>query len=221
MKKILSMILAIALSAGVLAGCGTQTENVEKEPVVEETVKMISPLPETLDVSALENCTVAVSVEKGDAKVSDDGNMVMDITVYSYELYDMADIASLSINDVIVRKGEKIEVTEIERLESGLVHINGGEENGGFDLISNDNTVYYEIGMNDLKSYYELGKVTLPVSDDFVFTDASDPEAGEKVYGSDDFLAEDAAFDDHFLPNNTSVVIENGAITAMNRIYMP
>ena len=42
MKKILSMILAIALSAGVLAGCGTQTENVEKEPVVEETVKMIA-----------------------------------------------------------------------------------------------------------------------------------------------------------------------------------
>ena len=52
--------------------------------------------------------------------------MVKDVTVYSYELYDMVDIASLKENDVIVRRNEEITVTEFERLDSGLVRINGG-----------------------------------------------------------------------------------------------
>ena len=34
----------------------------------------------------------AVSLEKGDAKLSDNDKMVMNVTVYSYELYDMVDI---------------------------------------------------------------------------------------------------------------------------------
>ena len=82
--------------------------------------------------------------------------MVKDVTVYSYELYDMVDIASLKENDVIVRRNEEVTVTELERLDSGIVRINGGEENAGFDLILNDSTIYYE-----------LGKVKLPVSDEF------------------------------------------------------
>ena len=210
MKKTLSIILALILSVGLFSGCNAQTEN-----------KNISPLPETLDIKALDNCTVAVSLEKGDAKVSDNGKMVMDVTVYSYELYDMADIASLSENDVILRKNEEVKVTELERLESGLVRINGGEENGGFDLVSNDNTVYYEIGMNDIKAYYELGKATLPVSDEFEYIDESYPDAEAKIYYPGDFLTDDSGIDYSFSPNNTSVVIENGTIIKMNKVYMP
>ena len=151
MKKTLSVILTLILSVGLIAGCNSQTG---KE---ENNAKVINPLPETLDVNALDNCTVAVSLEKGDVYVDDNGKMVMNLTVYSYELYDMVDIASLKENDVIVRKDEEVTITEVERTDSGLVRINGGEENGGFDLISNDSTVYYETGMNDIKAYYEIG----------------------------------------------------------------
>ena len=213
MKKTLSIISALILSIGLLSGCNTQTGNTNE--------KVITPLPETLDVSALDNCTAAVSLEKGDAKVSDSGKMVMDVTVYSYELYDMVDIASLSENDVIVRKNEEVKITKIERLDSGLVRINGGEENGGFDLVSNDSTVYYEIGMNDIKAYYELGKATLPVSDEFEYVDESDPDAEAKIYYPGDFLTDDSGIDYNFSPNNTSIVIENGTIIKMNRVYMP
>ena len=139
MKKILSVIMAVILSLGMLAGCGTKTETESKEP----NVNVISPLPETIDINALDNCTVAISLEKGGAYVNDSGKMVMDVTVYSYELYDIVDIASLKENDVILRKNEEVKVTEIERLETGLVRINGGEENGGFDLVSNDSTVLH------------------------------------------------------------------------------
>ena len=217
MKKILSVIMAVILSLGMLAGCGTKTETESKEP----NVNVISPLPETIDINALDNCTVAISLEKGGAYVNDSGKMVMDVTVYSYELYDIVDIASLKENDVILRKNEEVKVTEIERLETGLVRINGGEENGGFDLVSNDSTVYYESGMNDIKAYYELGSVTLPVSDEFEYVDESDLDADAKKYFAEDFLKDDSGIEYNFSPNNTSIVIENGTIIKMNKTYMP
>ena len=217
MKKILSVIMAVILSLGMLAGCGTKTETESKEP----NVNVISPLPETIDINALDNCTVAISLEKGGAYVNDSGKMVMDVTVYSYELYDIVDIASLKENDVILRKNEEVKVTEIERLETGLVRINGGEENGGFDLVSNDSTVYYESGMNDIKAYYELGNVTLPVSDEFEYVDESDLDADAKKYFAEDFLKDDSGIEYNFSPNNTSIVIENGTIIKMNKTYMP
>ena len=215
MKKILSIILTLILSVGLFAGCNSQTG---KE---ENNAKVINPLPETLDVNALDNCTVAVSLEKGDAYVDDNGKMVMNLTVYSYELYDMVDIASLEENDVIVRRNEEVTITEVERTDSGLVRINGGEENGGFDLVSNDNTVYYESGMNDIKAYYELGKITLPVSVDFRYIDESEPEKEAKTYYPGDFLTDYAGLEYNFTPNNTTVVIEDGVIIRMNKVYMP
>lgn len=215
MKKTLSIILTLILSVGLFAGCNSQTG---KE---ENNAKVINPLPETLDVNALDNCTVAVSLEKGDVYVDDNGKMVMNLTVYSYELYDMVDIASLKENDVIVRKDEEVTITEVERTDSGLVRINGGEENGGFDLISNDSTVYYETGMNDIKAYYEIGMVTLPVSDEFEYIDESVLDSEAKTYYPGDFLTDDAEIEYNFTPNNTSIVIENGTIIKMNKVYMP
>ena len=182
---------------------------------------VIYPLPETIDINNLYNCTVPVSFEKGDAYVDDTGKMVMDVMVYSYELYDMVDIASLEVDDIIVRHNEEIKITEIERLESGIVRINGGDDNGGFDLISNDNTVYYEVGMNDVKSYYELGTIILPVSDEFEYIDASDLDAAEKIYYPGDFLVDNTELEYNFSPLDTSIVIENGIITKMNKVYTP
>ena len=228
MKKTLSMILVLILSIVVLAGCNTTTETKVEEPdtqteVVNEeaSAKVITPLPETLDVNALDNCTVAVSLEEGDAYVDDSGKMVMNVTVYSYELYDMIDIAALAENDVIVRQNEEVTITEIERLDTGLVRINGGEENGGFDLATDDSTVYYEVGMNDMKAYTALGEATIPVSDVFRYTDASNLEAEATIYYPGDFLTSDAGIDYSFSPNNTTIVIENGTIIAMNKVYMP
>ena len=215
MKKTLSVILTLILSVGLIAGCNSQTG---KEA---NNAKVINPLPETLDVNALDNCTVAVSLEKGNAYVDDSGKMVMDVTVYSYELYDMVDISTLEENDVIVRQNKEVKITGLERTDSGLVRINGGEENGGFDLVSNDNTVYYESGMNDAKAYYELGKATIPVSVDFRYFDESEPEKEEKSYYPGDFLTDDAGIEYNFTPNNTSIVIENGYIIRMNKVYMP
>ena len=224
MKRISSIVLIVLLCLSLFAGCKTETTPATSSATSSATPSedgAIYPLPETLDVNALENCTVAVSLNEGDAYVDDSGKMVMNLTVYTYDLYDMVDIASLKENDVIVRKNEKVKVTEIERLDSGLIHINGGEENGGFDLASNDDTVYYEMGMNDIKAYYELGKVTLPVSDEFEYIDQSDLDSKAKHYYPGDFLTDVEGIEYNFHPNNTSIVIENGTIIKMNKVYMP
>ena len=222
MKKTLSIILALILALGLFAGCKKGTENGENKEIQEiKENKVISPLPETLDIKTLDNCTVAVALDKGDAFVDDNGKMVMKIKAFSYELYDMVDIAELKAGDVIKRLNEEIEITELERLDTGLVRINGGEEKGGFDLTSNDSTVYYEIGMNDVKNYYELGEITLPVSDEFEYVDESDLDSEAEIYYPGDFLTEDAGLIYNFNPNNTSIVIENGVIIRMTKVYTP
>ena len=82
MKKTLSILLAMILCFAVLAGCSSETKETapEAKTETEETkVTVISPLPETLDIDNLDNCTVAVSFEKGDAYVDDNGKMMMDL----------------------------------------------------------------------------------------------------------------------------------------------
>ena len=75
--------------------------------------------------------------------------------------------------------------------------------------------------MNDIKAYYESGKVKLPVSDEFEYIDESDLDAEAKVYYPGDFFTNDAGIEYNFSPNNTSIVIENGTIIKMNKVYMP
>lgn len=204
MKKTGSILLVAILCLGLFAGCGTQTEN------------KISPLPEILDVNDLNDCTVAASVDW--VALTADGTAEMDVTVYTYDLYDLVDIAELKEGDVIVRGGEEVKINALERLDTGLVRINGGEENRGFDLMTDDSTVYYEIGMDNAKAYRALGKVSPPVAESFVYVDESDLTAGAVEYSFED-LANLAEYD--FTPENTSVVIEDGAIIQLTKRFVP
>ena len=201
----------------------TQEESTtaEEENIEPQECKTISPLPVTIDMNQLDNCTVAVSFEEGDAYVDDTGIMRLDATVYTYDLYDMVDISLLEEGDTIVIRNQEVQVTSLEKNDKGLVIINGGEENGGYDLFTDDSGVYYEMGFNDTKAYYPLGEATIRVSVDFNFYDNSDIEAGEKMFYPGDFLIDDAGIRYDFNANNTTIVIEDGQIIAMNRIYTP
>ena len=64
-------------------------------------------------------------------------------------------------------------------------------------------------------------QITLPVSDEFEYVDESDLDADAKKYFAGDFLTDDAGAKYNFFPNNTSIVIENGTIIKMNKVYMP
>ena len=210
------------------AACGTKEETTAVVPEVTEeaSVEMveevvISPLPSTIDVNALDNCTVAVSFNEGDIFVNEAGETQLKVTVYDYDLYDMVDIANLKEGDTIMIQGTEVLVESMETLESGLLFINGGMENGGYDLWHNESGVYFEHGFNDAKSYQPIGEVTLKISENFEFIDGSDLDKGEVTYTADDFLKEGADVIYNFVPHNTSIVIENGEVTRVNRRYTP
>ena len=132
-KKMLLVVCSVILCISII-GCGAskEKENNSIQSVIEdnsieevtETNTIISPLPVTIDINNLDNCTVAVSLEQGDAYVDDTGAMQMDVIVYTYDLYDMVDIASLKEGDVIVIREQEVKITSLERNEKGLL-ING------------------------------------------------------------------------------------------------
>jgi hypothetical protein len=181
----------------------------------------IMPLASTLDINNLTDCTVAVSLNKGDVYVDDAGIMQMKVTVYDYDLYDMVDISQLKEGDTIVIGKKDVMISSLERNRAGSVIINGGLDQGGHELITDDSGVFYETGYSDVKSYYSLGESTIRVSTDFEYSDKSILDAEEKVYYPGDFLTEDSGIDYNFTPHNTNIIITAGQVIAMNRVYVP
>ena len=231
MKKALAILLALSVLA--LSACAAKQANsdtqkdsntaeTEQQPDSAQTAetqqpaqeaKRIEPLPETLDVNALTDATVAASFGAEDISEKDDKTEIT-LTVYDYDVYDMVDIAQLAVGDTIVVDGK--DVVGISREDKdGFVTINGGLEQGGVDLTSDDSGVYYAVGMDDAKSYHELGKIAVPV-----VTDNSDPEHPDETYAAEDLsnLAEDAP---GFVAGNTLATIEHGELTVLARSFMP
>lgn len=231
MKKVLAILLALSVLA--LSACAAKQANsdtqkdsntaeTEQQPDSAQTAetqqpaqeaKRIEPLAESLDLNALTDATVAASF--GAADISEkDGKMEITLTVY-----DMVDIAQLAVGDTIVVDGKDMVVTSRED-KDGFVAINGGLEQGGVDLTSDDSGVYYAVGMDDAKSYHELGKITVPVAEGFVLTDNSDLEHPDETYAASD-LAKLAASEPGFTANNTLATIEHGELTVLARSYTP
>lgn len=232
MKRVIAFFLVLCCLFCFFTACGSDradsgdaadtadTPNTP-DPVPDPSETAIAPLPVTLDLSHLDDCTVAVSLNKGDAYVDDTGVMQMKLTIYTYDLYDMVDIAGLEVGDSILIRQEAVVITELVRDDNGAVRINGGLDNGGYELRTDEDGVFYEIGYSDLKSYFAIGEATIPVSADFTYTDSSNPDQEPAVYPPGDFLTDGTAIDYHFVPDNTTVVIEGGKIIAMTRIYTP
>ena len=236
MKKALAILLALSVLA--LSACAAKQVNSDTQKDVsaetaapsadpEQTedaqqsaqeAKRVEPLPETLDVNALTDATVAASFSAEDSSEKD-GKTQITLTVYDYDVYDMVDVAQLAVGDTIVVDGKDMVVTSRED-KDGFVTINGGLEQGGVDLTSDDSGVYYAVGMDDVKSYHELGRITVPVAEGFVLTDNADPEHPDETYAASD-LAKLAASEPGFTANNTLATIEHGELTVLARSYTP
>jgi hypothetical protein len=142
------------------------------------------------------------------------------VKIYTYDKYDMVDIANLKEGDTIVTHAGEVVVTSLERTQGGLILINGGLEEGGFDLFTDDSGIFYESGFNDVKNWYEVGTATIRVSADFEGRDNSNPDQGEVVLYPGSFLVGEVT-DYNFTPYNTTIRVEGGQIVEMNRMYTP
>ena len=222
MKKLIFFTLVICF---LLTGCGNDkaatevTETISATDVPEQSASKVYPLPDTT-MNNLNDAILSISLNEGDAYVDDTGKMQMDLTLYSYDQYDMVDISILKVGDILVTHAGDVEITALEREESGTILINGGLYENGFDLVTDETGVFYESGYNDSKNWYEIGQATIRVSADFVYHDTSDLEAGEILYYPGSFLIGEVT-DYNFTPYNTTIRIEGGQIIEMNRRYIP
>ena len=219
-------IVAFLMLCVVLAGCANSKNQPEQpaEPVQMETLveeaSVIRPLPETV-MEALENSTVNVAFTQADFSVNEAGNIILRMNIYAYDKFDMVDISSLKNGDMILLSGEEVLVNTVERNDYGTVLVNGGLDEGGFDLETDDNGIYYVQGYSDMKSWYLAGEGEYPLSDDFFFTDNADLDLGTLTYNTQELLDGVPDANIGYQPQNTTVRIENGQIVEMVRIYMP
>ena len=141
MKKLIVFFIVLCL---LLAGCSSEspvpaettvpvvTEASEDTVAIEptEAARIIIPLPDTT-MENLTDAILSVSLEEGGAYVDDTGKMQMDLKIYTYDKYDMVDIANLKVGDILFGHTRDVTVTSIERNDAGTVFINGGLDAGG------------------------------------------------------------------------------------------
>ena len=202
----------IAASKAMVSSDTDSTEQLEE-------THTITPLPDTT-MENLSDAILSISLDEGDAYVDDSGRMQMDLKIYTYYKYDMVDIANLKVGDTVVRHFGEVKVVSKEQNEAGTIFINGGLENGGLDLVTDDCGIFYETGFNDVKNWYEIGKATIRVSVDFKGYDNADLEQGEVIIYPGDFLI-GAVTNYDFTPYNTTIRVEDGQIVEMNRVFIP
>ena len=224
-KRVIVSIVVLGL---MMAGCAkpqndgsvpADSQNSAVETVEKETVRKILPLSD----ATMENLTdaiLAVSFEAGGVYVDENGVVQMSVTVYTYDQYDMVDIAMLNVGDTIVRCSGEVEVMSKEQNEAGTIYINGGFDNEGFNLVTDDSGIFYEMGYGDSKNWYAVGNVTLPLSDAFAGADNADLDYRDLALTADSFLTGEVTNYD-FTPYNTTIRVENGQVVELERRYTP
>lgn len=222
MKRLFKATLSLGLALGVLglSGCGTPAADSGSASAggSQGEARRVEPLADTLDVSALAegDQQFTAGFRGSDARLDDDGRLVIDLTVYTYDLYDAVEITTLTPGDTLVVKGTEIPVKTVEQGDG--IAVNGGLVNGGIDLTSAGGGTFRVLLENDAPDLYEAGTITLPVAQDCVLTDDSDPEAPGRTLYAGDLLG---LGDEVFSPQATTVETAGSMVTAIHRDYMP
>ena len=206
-------IAILAISAILFSCGGSQT--------TEQQNKCIAPLPAGVSVDSLKDCTVPASFTNNDFNWMG-GNLSM--TVYNTDLYDAVEVSQMQVGDTIIYAGEPIIISQIDQTEGG-VEINGGQvDEGGCWLVAFEGGTYITRGMNDHANFSELGKAQVPLAENFVLIDCGEnPTDPSDTISTNQKLYIENLKDGKsgFSPLNTQVTIENGAITQINRRWIP
>ena len=220
LKKVLVVLLSLLVLSAALFGCGAKDE-----PPTEPSDTRILPIPSSFDPTNLEDGSFPVSFTNDDIELNDEGSFVLHMTVWEQELFDAASITGLKEGDVIVVRGDDVSVAAVEQAD-GVVHINGGLENGGITMApSESGGTFYESGSELTEydaMYTSVAQMALPVNgDEFVYRDSSDLEKGEVTYLAGDLLAMKDSVDFGCTAMNGTAHIVNNQVVEIIRVYMP
>ena len=226
LKKVLVVLLSLLVLSAALFGCGAKDEPPTEPSDTNDTADTrILPIPSSFDPTNLEDCSFPVSFTNDDIELNDEGSFVLHMTVWEQELFDAVSITGLKEGDVIVVRGDDVSVAAVEQAD-GVVHINGGLENGGITMApSESGDTFYESGSELTEydaMYTSVAQVVLPVNgDEFVYRDSSDLEKGEVTYLAGDLLTMKDSVDFGCTAMNGTAHIVNNQVVEIIRVYMP
>ena len=150
----------------------------------------------------------------------DGDRLSIDLKAYELEYFDMVDMHELKAGDTIVIDGDPVKIDSIE-FDNGYYIVNGDIEEGGYRFATDEDTVFYMVGMDGYHDYHEVDEGTVPVSDSCVIYDSSDLVNVDKELTVDQIMNDGDDNGYGFCPDNTSITVDNGEITEIHRTYLP
>lgn len=207
-----SMIIATEKSEG--------EEEQEEEAADTSTGRQIRPLSVFVDMNNPEDCTMPAAFKTSDINLE---AMEMTYTMYSKDYYDAVDINMLQIGDTLLYNGQDMLVESIED-RGGDLHINGGLDMGGCELRADDGGTYVSRGFDDIATFTEIGKITLPISETLEVSDSINNPNSPVIAGYEDledYIEGLEEWSSSFTTYNTTVEIRGGKIVAITRIWTP
>ncbi len=203
----------------------TETAGSEDETYVDGAASLrtdepitVVPYGNSLSIDGDMDAAFSASFDPKEDLTKDDEGYKLHFKAYYREEYDMVDMHLLRPGDTIVVGGEDVLINTIEFTDDGIYKVNGGDiDNGGYAFKTDGDTLYYSFGFSDLGTYAELGENTLPVSDSCVIHDNSLQE--DKTLTVEDIAS--GKEDPGFTMYDTTISVEDGQITEIDRAYRP
>jgi len=230
--------LTVLLALGItMAGCGASgstagsaAASTTSTTSSEAQKTEVQPMQGVLLSEPLPDGTYHISFESDKVWVGERKNTINDAVVYDYDRYTAPEIEALSEGDTIathLNGTEEIIALTVESIEreNNYVTINGGIEEGGIDLCKEDD-YYRTLTWDDFPAYYEVGVVKqLVMADDIELSDgAADFEADPVIVKGDRAVCDAMSNEEDgygWNAGNTTVTIQNGEMTHVDRIWVP
>ena len=230
----LTVLLAIGIT---MVGCGASSSTAGSTAAStasttssEAQKTEVHPMQGVLLSDPLSDGTYHISFESDKVWVGERKNTINNAVVYDYDRYTAADIEALSEGDTIITHlngTEEITALTVESVEreNNYVTINGGIEEGGIDLCKEDDH-YRTLTWDDFPAYYEVGVAKqLVMADDIELSDgAADFEADPVIVKGDRAVCDAMSNEEDgygWNAGNTTVTIQNGEMTHVDRIWVP
>lgn len=230
--------LTVLLALGItMAGCGTPgstagsaAASTTSTTSSEAQKTEVQPMQGVVLSDPLSDGTYHISFESDKVGVGERRNTINDAVVYDYDRYTAPEIEALREGDTIathLNGTEEITALTVENIEreNNYVTINGGIEEGGIDLCKEDDH-YRTLTWDDFPVYYEVGVAKqLVMAEDIELSDgAADFEADPVIVKGDRAVCDAMSNEEDgygWNAGNTTVTIQNGEMTHVDRIWVP
>lgn len=201
MKKLIAALTAAAMCLA----CAAMAET-------------IAPMEQQVD---LNEGTYPVSFDRDNLS---DGQ-ITEVLIFTEDCYDPVDVSKMAVGDSLLIDGETVEITSLGEDDYGDKLINGGMDEGGYELRQYEGDNCWKAALwDDMVTYTDHGEVTLTLADDVTFTDSSDIDQPDPVTATGIEAVSSAIADsanDDFCAENTTVRIEGGKVVEITRTYTP